>query len=1009
MPGRCLSQYIVVGVISQYKYRFHLVKQSKPILIKVYITALFVFLTGISAYAGHLIGGELSYECLSNNNYRINLTIYRNCLCETGSPRCADFDDQALVIIYDADGNHINDIRLELDLVTGREPVPPVTEGLCLNSIPEVCVERSTGYRGNINLPPREGGYTMSYMRCCRNGTILNINNPADVGSTYSAQIPDPGLAACNNSPTFTNYPPIIICAGFPLKFDHSATDADGDSLLYELCTPFDYPLSPSMPAINDEPFPEPPFDNIRWIGDFDVENQLGGSPKMTIDPATGLINAFPTIVGQFVVGICVSEFRDGELLSTGIRDFQFNVADCDVAVAGIESDDIDANGSFILNECGDFTVQFINESVGADIFRWDLGDPTPGATDTSTEFQPIYEYPDTGRYEVTLIAERSSDGLCSDTANIILNLYPKLVPDFEAKTECSIVPVEFTDITTSDYGEVVLWSWEFGDGGLSNDQNPVHLYEEGGNYTVILSVSTDLNCLEQVTKEIYVKPTPVSNYENSMLCIAQPVLFDDISDVNIGEIIEWNWQVYNILDTANVKEYNVKSPSHTFSDPGEYNVFLEVIGDEGCKAEIVRPVTIYEKLQPNAGMDEDICDNESVQLMVTANVPATFEWSPKDPAVIDDPTLENPVVSPNTTTTFTVLAEDPNGCQGESGVTVNVQPAPIVDAGETTSFCDGESIQLQGEGIDAGGNNATIEYIWSPDQFISNTSVANPVVDPPNDMVYILNVTEDVFGCNNTDSVLVKVVKPVVAAVTEDLIACELEIVQLMASGGDYYSWSPETGLSDPDIANPTVSLSETATYQVTVSNDCYEDIAEVTIEIQPAPQVDAGADFDIDIGDVIRLNGFVDTLSSDAVFSWYPPTDLLDAPTILRPEALPINDITYTLTATSDNGCSLSDSMNVKVAKIFNIWIPNAFSPNNDSKNDEIGLVTKGIKDLEIFRIYNRWGQKVYETNDITAKWDGNFNGQEQEIGVYVYYAIGNTFTNENFKVKGNITLIR
>ncbi len=981
-------------------------------MIRTYIVFILFFTASVYTYAGHLIGGDLSYRCLGNNDYEINLTIYRNCLCEAGSPSCADFDENAKITIYNGNGRSIDTLLLSLNLNTDRENVPPITEGLCLNSIPEVCVEQSTGYSEVINLPPRAGGYALTYMRCCRNGTILNIEEPALAGNTYYIEIPESDLADCNSSPTYNNYPPIIICAGFPFEFDHSASDEDGDSLVYELCTPFDYPENPDNsiygPAILPGDFgPNPPYDQIVWTGIYNEQNQLGGSPIMSIDTATGLLKGFPTERGQYVVGICVSEYRNGNLLSTSIRDFQFNVEECDVAVADIDSDDIDANGFFILNDCGDFTVQFINESVGADEFFWDLGDLTPGANDTSTEKDPIYEYPDTGRYEITLIASRSLDEECSDTAEIILNLYPKLAPQFDYESQCSIVPVEFTDISTSDYGTVQAWSWEFGDGGLSNDQNPTHLYEEGGNYQVFLTVSTDLGCLETTSQEIFVKPTPVSAYENSMLCLdAQPIQFDDASDINIGNIIEWNWVLYN-TDSTEIATYDVQSPTHTFPVAGDYNVFLEVTGDEGCKAEIIQPVTLYETLTPDAGMDEDICENESVQLMVTANVPASFEWSPNDSTIIDDAAIENPTVSPTATTTFNVLAVDPNGCEGSSEVTVNVQPAPTVDAGDDVFICMGDSYQLNGMGVDASGNTNTIEYIWSPDQFISNANISNPVVTPPEDMTYYLTVTENVFGCNNEDSVNLRVVQPIEAMVNEDLIACELEPAQLEASGGIFYQWTPETGLSDPSIANPIATIRETTTYEVEVSNECYSDVASVTIEIQPAPDVDAGPDFEIDIGDIITFNGSVEQTAT--AFDWSPPNGFLDEPTVLQPMVQPIRDGMYILTAQSDNGCRLSDSLQVKVNQIFHIWVPNAFTPNGDNINDAIGLTTKGIRDLGIFRIYNRWGQKIFETTDINAIWDGTFRGIPQEIGVYVYYAIGITFTDEELLVKGNITLLR
>ena len=131
--------------------------------------------------------------------------------------------------------------------------------------------------------------------------------------------------APCNSSPEFDNFPPIVICAGQPLEFDHGATDPDGDQLVYEFCSPLlgGGPLLgageyETCGGANPNPACPPPYFPVNFIVPaYDPLAPMGGDPVVSIDPNTGLITGTPTIQGQFVVGVCVKEFRNGELLST--------------------------------------------------------------------------------------------------------------------------------------------------------------------------------------------------------------------------------------------------------------------------------------------------------------------------------------------------------------------------------------------------------------------------------------------------------------------------------------------------------------------------------------------------------------------------------------------------------------------------------------------------------------------------------------------------------------------
>jgi len=968
-------------------------------LKKLYFFIAVFIITYNQIAANHLIGGELSYKCEGGNTYFIELSIFRDCNCTM----CADFDDPASITIFDGGNVFLRSEELNL---TGRKRIRPNIDGLCLETVPNVCVEKALGYKKIITLPPSDTGYRLVYQRCCRNNTINNIIQPGDTGSTYEVRIPPRSVAVCNNSPVFDNFPPIVICAGFPLEFDNSATDLDGDSLSYELCTPYRgaNPQDPQPKAAS-----KPPYSPIIWENGFDEQNQLGDSMfPLKINPASGKLSGFPSVAGQYVVGICVKEYRNNELLSTSIRDFQLNIEDCDIVKAKVKSDDITPEGIFVIKDCEGFDVHFVNESVGADAFYWDFGDPTSD-NDNSIERNPVYEYPDTGLYTIMMVADPDFD--CSDTAIVELSLYPALVPQFSYNANCFTTPVEFLDISTSDFGKITEWIWDFGDNtdslSISNEINPVKQYEQPGRYEVTLSIKTELGCIAVHSESLDLKSTPISRYGNTALCLdAQPVAFSDSSNVDIGSIEDWNWVLYN-SDSTNVATYTEKNVQHTFSEPGDYKIFLEVTASNGCKAIKTESVTIYEVIEMDAGLNVNICTGDSIQLNSTVNIPVSFQWSSDDTTKISRIDINNPIVFPEETTTYTLHVEDPNGCTAQDGIEVNVRPSPYVNMGDDIVACLADNINLNIVAEDGNGNTGNLQYRWQPNQFLSSLTIPNPVVVPLETTLLVLKVIETTYGCETIDSIIVEVEDPIEAIVSRDTLVCENTPFELYASGGDFYNWMPNLGF-DTRAERPTIVLLQDQIFTVEISNYCYTTIAEIDVDVKELPWVDAGWDFDIDIGDIIELNGMVDTFGVTNYF-WTPEIDLINSPADLTPTAQPLRNMTYQLSAISENGCVGADSLMVTVDQQYNLWIPTAFSPNDDGVNDAIGIATRGVKKLEVFRIYNRWGEKVYETNNLESSWDGNYQGLPQDAGVYMFYAVGITYFDEPFQEKGNITLLR
>lgn len=362
-------------------------------------TILIILLfTGLSIrlLATHIVGGEITYRCLGDDNYEITLTVYRDCY--NGVPW---FDQPARVGVYEKGGDSVLVRNLALAYnAFSNDTLPIQLNNPCLTVPPDVCVHKAT-YKTIVNLPYNPNGYILVYQRCCRNRLIRNLPDPLNTGISFIAEISAQSQLECNNAANFINWPPVAICVHQPIDFDHAASDPDGDSLAYRLCTPLNGP--DSLRPIPNPPL-APPYQELIWLDPpYNLTNILGGDP-LIIDPITGFMTGVPNMIGNFVVGVCVDEFRNGSLLSTTRRDFQYNVADCG-----------EPNAAFFLPEivCDTLGVRFINQSTNSDLFRWyfDWGNPDGPS---STDFSPYFTYSDTGMYTVALIA---APGLpCADT-----------------------------------------------------------------------------------------------------------------------------------------------------------------------------------------------------------------------------------------------------------------------------------------------------------------------------------------------------------------------------------------------------------------------------------------------------------------------------------------------------------------------------------------------------------------------------------------------------------------
>lgn len=561
-----------------------------------FFTFVLVVFSGLSndVAARHIIGGEVIYECMgaspfdpNSNTYMVTMKIYRDCDPTTGG---ADFDWPAQFAIY---YGSYNSNSLFTTLTASPFIISPIVPDTpkCIQNVPYVCAEEGI-YTFNVDLPKSSSdSYFIVYQRCCRNNSIVNIYNPEDVGATYYVEITPEAQAVCNNTPVYNEFPPIIICKDVPLKFDHSATDPDADQLVYRFCTPEagggNGQGASGCEAIVPTPPCAPPFDPVPFKQpQYSPANPMGGNPQVTINPVTGEITGTPTLVGRFVVGVCVDEYRAGVKLSTVKRDFQFNVADCDPTVAAIidGGDTLVFNpvAGYYLNSCGAKELYIENKSIDINYitnFEWQFDlQGTPYSNDS--DWSPTISFPAPGRYYGNLYLNPGA-GECSDTAKITVDIFPEVTADFDFKYDtCVAGPVEFSDLSTSDAG-VNKWEWQFGiPNGKSSVQSPVFNYGVPGAFPVRLRAYDQNGCTDAKTQIVNYFPAPPyviiqpSVYKG---CAPHNIIFTNLSaPIDDNYTVKWDFG-------DGTTEPDIISPEHVYDKPGVYDVSVSITSPIGC------------------------------------------------------------------------------------------------------------------------------------------------------------------------------------------------------------------------------------------------------------------------------------------------------------------------------------------------------------------------------------------------------------------------------------------
>jgi gliding motility-associated-like protein len=388
------------------------------------------------------------------------------------------------------------------------------------------------------------------------------------------------------------------------------------------------------------------------------------------------------------------------------------------------------------------------------------------------------------------------------------------------------------------------------------------------------------------------------------------------------------------------------------------------------------------------------ICNIDTLQL--TASGTGNYSWSPN--YNISNTGIPNPLVSPAVPTRYTVTLTQSPGCINSASVFVDVKNFVSLKAGTDTTICLGDSILLRP--VSDGVN-----YKWSPASTVSNPSAKNVWARPTQTTRY--SVLATIGKCQANDGFVVTTVPYPVANAGLDTSICYGTQVQLKATGGSRYLWYPGNTLDDQTKQDPVASPWDTTSYVVGVYEDkgCPKPVYDtVKVSVVPRVKAFAGNDTVAVIGQPLQL-----LATGGLNYSW-SPTSFLNNGLIAGPVARLNDDMSYVVRVSTKEGCFAFDTVKVKVYKTPpEIFVPTAFTPNDDGLNDRLMPIPVGIAQIVYFKVYNRYGELVFSTEGVGKGWNGVYKGRDQGNESFVWQALGVDYMGNPVFRKGQSTLIR
>jgi gliding motility-associated-like protein len=651
-------------------------------------------------------------------------------------------------------------------------------------------------------------------------------------------------------------------------------------------------------------------------------------------------------------------------------------------------------------NACLNLPVQFTNESSSVlnPTYQWLFGDGG-----SSTQTNPTHTYATTGLYDVRLVI--TDPGSCNGTDTISKKILVIGGNGNDTLAPASICKGQFAQIgipPNTDSTITYLWS-PTASLSAANVPNPVASPPVTTGYRLLLNngvcVDTFYQVVNVITDDLIVTATTPD-------CAGDTIVLSATSSAG-NTFINYTWTPAGLI-IAGATTLNPLAVAYT-----DTTFHVTVQTAQGCfftdsvRVHVASAVIVdADFILPPSG-----CVPDTAQFTVTGNpgAGANFEWRFGDGG---SSVLQNPqhIYTQSGLFDVTLIVRNNNTCNKVDSVTKQ-----LIFLGDTTyslppvTICVGDTAQL---GFTSGATGIT--YAWQPGASLSSTTISDPRAFPTDTTAYLLEVSNSI--CSDSIFQVVNVVKDSIFVSGDNLVCANsnvtLQVNHLNSLVALTYNWSPDANIVSGDSTNSVVvTLAQPTTFVVVAQNiyGCrYAD--SLRVQIYPnAANVTATAE-----PDTIRPGQTSQLLadSVNAVWLMWNADSTLSAVDIVNPVASPTQTHKYVVQVRDENNCAKTDTVIVYIeptpCEQSNIYIPNAFSPNADGKNDVLYARANNVTRI-YFAVYDRWGQKMFETKDITKGWDGTFKGKKIDPAVFGWYAEGECLGGNKFELKGNVTLIR
>lgn len=663
---------------------------------------------------------------------------------------------------------------------------------------------------------------------------------------------------------------------------------------------------------------------------------------------------------------------------------------------------------------CDSALIRFADSSLTNDqikSWKWDFGD---GSFSDKANPEHLYNVP--GRYNVSLFVETF------DNCNSFYTLPNEIViagsPNFEILSDssgCLPVEMQFRVANVQDTTSII-WNWDFGNGQVSELEYPEKtFYNTVGKYFVSLTALDNYGCKRILVKEIDIFEVPsasIAMLSQKVFCDSATILFTP--QINSTDPIRsYRWDFGNGTISSEI------SPTNTYNKPGRYIVELQVETINGCTdiQKTQEPIIIAETPRLSIAADTSFCIPNKVFLSAQIQNPDTSKlaWQWNLASVPDATNINSKVATPGDiwirragNYPLQVIVENEFGCKSDISRVVSGIDTPNIMITTPPFVCRDQPLQLTATGADS--------FLWEPREFLSCYDCPNPIATLRNDQIYqITGFVENGIRCERKKEISVRVIQPQNVIVSRGDTLCVGESYQIIASGASRYQWYPSTGLSASNIPNPLARPDSSINYILIASDtfNCFSDTLTVPIVVYPKPKVTI---LERTLSGNIGDRFLIQTTSSNVTRWRWTPTSGLSCNNCPMPEVSVLQNVfRYKVNVSNPGGCEASDEVLVEpICKGDQVYIPNTFSPNGDGRNDVFYPMSSTTITLKSLRVFNRWGQMVYErnnlnTNDPSGGWNGTFKGAALTPDVYVYIAIVPCYNNQTIELKGNVTLLK